>query len=74
MLINPAPPMLFGLSAVKSALGPLQAPKVYTAPKAQPVSGSTTVAVVGAVVVLMVGAAAIFVWSKGKDKKKQNAD
>ncbi len=43
-------------------------PLYSTAQPAPPISGSTTTGVVGAAVVLMVGAAAIFLWTKGKKK------
>ncbi len=41
-------------------------PHYYEAPQADSIRPSTTTAVVGAAVVLMVGAAAMFLWSKGK--------
>ncbi len=65
-----AAPTWFGMGKGGNAppLSMVQGPKFYSAPRVEPVNPSTTTAVVGAAVVLMVGAAAIYLHSKGKRK------
>lgn len=66
-----AAPTWFGVSGLgKSNAPPLESlrPQYYTAINEQPIKPSTMTAVVGGAVVLMVGAAAIFLWSKGTRK------
>lgn len=65
-----APPPWFGMGGGNAPIlkvAPV-APSYYTSPGANPLKPSTTVAVVGAAVTLIVGAAAVFLWTKGNKK------
>ncbi len=61
-----APPPWFGLG--KGGNAPVAPPKFFTVAQADPVKPSTIVAVVGGAVTLMVGAAAMYLWTRGQKR------